>query len=106
MHRTGLTFGTLLAGILVFPCMQASSQQPAFLPGAAHGAQGQLTVMATVVSSVGLVTGPDGEQRMIAANAADPADNVSRLQMVRMVSLTPVADIKAVEKKKLAKKSR
>jgi hypothetical protein len=33
-------------------------------------------------------------------------DDVSRLQMVRMVSLTPVADTKAVEKKKAIKKGR
>ena len=37
---------------------------------------------ATVVTSVGLVIGPDGEPRMVVANAADPADNVSTLQAV------------------------
>ena len=53
--------------------------------------QGNLTVTLTVVSSVGLVVFPNGEKRMIIANAADQADNVSRLQQVKMVQLTPVA---------------
>jgi hypothetical protein len=55
------------------------------MPGSA---QGNLTVTATVVASVGVVIGPDGEQRLIFANAADPSDNVSRLQAVRTVALT------------------
>lgn len=57
--------------------------------GTSAPAQGSLTVTATVVSSVGLVIGPDGEQRLIVANAADPADNVSFLQRTQAVSLTP-----------------
>ncbi|HLZ00007.1 MAG TPA: hypothetical protein VKT33_13180 [Candidatus Angelobacter sp.] len=44
--------------------------------------QGQLTVTATVVASVGLVTGPDGIQRIVVANSPDPADNASRLTPV------------------------
>jgi hypothetical protein len=43
-------------------------------------AQGTLTVTATVVTSVGVITGPNGEQKVVIANAADPADNVSWLQ--------------------------
>jgi hypothetical protein len=53
-----------------------------------QGAQGNLTVTVTVVASVGVVIGPDGEQRLIVANAADPSDNVSRLQPVPTVALT------------------
>ena len=68
-------------------------------PGTGGGAQGTLAGTATVVTSVGLVIGPDGEKRMIIANAADPADNVSSLQMVK---LTPVAD--KVSKPRNAKK--
>jgi hypothetical protein len=58
-------------------------------------------VTATVVSSVGLVVSPDGEQQIIVANAADPRDNVSRMQPVVAVQLTPVA---SGGKKKPAKK--
>lgn len=56
-------------------------------------------VTTTVVSSVGLVTGPNGEQRVVIANAADPKDNVSRLQLV--VTVMPMAD----DKRKSAKKN-
>jgi len=66
----------------------------------AGGDEGRLTVTATVVSSVGLVVGPDGEQRLVVANAVDPRDNVSRLQPVVMVKLTPVADAAPKTKKK------
>jgi hypothetical protein len=45
-----------------------------------------------VVSSVGLVLSPEGEQQIVIANAADVRDNVSRLQPVVAVKLTPVAD--------------
>lgn len=43
-------------------------------------AQGTLTVTVIVVTSVGVITGPNGEPRVVIANAADPADNVSWLQ--------------------------
>ncbi|HZD93146.1 MAG TPA: hypothetical protein VE133_02770, partial [Candidatus Sulfotelmatobacter sp.] len=59
-------------------------------PRARPSAQGTLTVTATIVSSVGLVTGPDGEQHLFLANSPDPADNVARLRPVVMVKLTPV----------------
>jgi hypothetical protein len=45
--------------------------------------------------------GPDGEQRIVAVNATDPRDNVSRLQAVRVVRVEPVAatrrDVKRVK---------
>lgn len=68
--------------------------------GVTGGAEGRLTVTATVVSSVGLVVGPDGEQRLVVANAADPRDNVSRLDSIA-IKLTPVTDaVPKVKKKK------
>jgi hypothetical protein len=82
-----------------------SGQQLHPSPGAARagivgGAEGSLTVTLTVVSSVGLVVGPDGEQRLVVANAADPRDNISRLDTIA-VKLTPVTDaVPKVKKKK------
>jgi|SRR6478672_12505300 hypothetical protein len=73
--------------------LAAFAQQPASpkAGGSAGGsAEGQLSVTLTVVSSVGFVMGPDGEQRMIVTNAADPKDNVSRLKPVIAVALRPV----------------
>lgn len=45
-------------------------------------AEGTLTVTLSVTSSVGVVTGPDGRQRIVVANAAAASDNVSRVQYV------------------------
>lgn len=73
--------GILLCG------MPSSSQQ--VRSGPAKGAEGTLTVTATVVASVGLTTGPDGEPKLIYANSADPRDNVSHLDAIA-VKLTPV----------------
>jgi hypothetical protein len=50
-------------------------------------AQGSLTVTMTVVSSVGLVTGPDGQQRIVVANAVAASDNVSSLRYVRLTDV-------------------
>ena len=50
-------------------------------------AQGSLTVTLTVVSSVGLVTGPDGQQRVVVANAVAASDNVSGLRYVRLTDV-------------------
>jgi hypothetical protein len=99
MHRGRLLFRMAAAGIWLC-CLQAFAQQP-IISAAANGAQGHLTVTATVVSSVGLVLSPEGEQQIVIANAADMRDNVSRLQLVVAVKLTPVAD---GDQKKLAKK--
>jgi hypothetical protein len=51
--------------------------------GARPSAQGTLTVTAMVVSSVGVEISPDGEQRIVVANAVDPRDNVSGLRRVK-----------------------
>jgi hypothetical protein len=93
----------LYAGVLLC-CVRAVAQQPLLSPGSRAEAEGRLTVTATVVSSVGLVVGPDGEQHMIVANASDPRDNVSRLQPVVTVKLTPVADRENPKPKTIKKK--
>jgi hypothetical protein len=85
------------AGILLLYGLQSFAQHTSSPPGG--GGEGHLTVTATVVSSVGLVVGPDGEQRMVVANSADPRDNVSRLQTVT-VKMTPVAEVPKVKVKK------
>jgi hypothetical protein len=90
--------GVLLGGA------QSFAQQP--MLSAKGGAEGRLTVTATVVSSVGLVVGPGGEQQIIVANAIDPRDNVSRLQQVATVQMAPAvgssAHQKPTKEKKLA----
>ena len=87
-----LTTGGLLAGFLLFVSPGAFAQQPKGTMQSGRSAEGTLTVTATVMASVGLVEGPDGEQRMIVANAADPRDNVSTLQPVVRVKLMPLAN--------------
>ncbi len=89
-----LSAGLLLCGLHAFA-------QQSILSSAKGGAEGRLTVTATIVSSVGLVVGPDGEQRMIVANAVDPRDNVSRFQPVVTVQMTPM--MAARENRKPAK---
>jgi hypothetical protein len=89
--------GALLCGVQSFP------QQP--MLSARGGAEGRLTVTATVVSSVGLVVGPGGEQQIIVANAVDPRDNVSRLQQVVTVQMASAAAkeksaLKSIKKKR------
>ena len=90
MHCGKTTKRILLAAILGC-ALHSLAQQPSG-PRAIGSAEGHLTVTLTVVSSVGLVVGPDGEQRLIVANAADPKDNVSRLQPVVAATLTPDAE--------------
>jgi hypothetical protein len=89
MFRGKLLFRMLSAGTMLCG-LHAVAQQP-FLSSAKSGAEGRLTVTATVVSSVGLVVGTDGEQRIIVANAVDPRDNVSRLQSVQMAQMAQAA---------------
>jgi hypothetical protein len=72
----------LLAGLAGGGIAGAQARGAMAMPGSfpAHSAQGQLTVTVTVVASVGLVTGPDGVQRLVVANGSDVADNVSFLK--------------------------
>ena len=72
-------FRVITAGIALC-CLSASGQNRAVSQITGRASEGRLRVAATVVTSVGLVIEPDGEQRIVMANAADPKDNVSRLQ--------------------------
>ena|SRR5215813_7278713 len=45
----------------------------------AASSEGKLVVTATVVTSVSVIINADGTQRIVIANASDPADNVSTL---------------------------
>ena len=66
----------------------ASGQQQSAVPihmAAASGgrADGTLTVTATVVTSVGVILGPGGQQEIVVANAPDSADNVSHFVILK-----------------------
>lgn len=80
MRLRSLNFVPFVAGSLLASGLSGHAQQagPAHASGAGT-AQGQLTVTATVVSSVGVVIGPDGEAQVIVANAADRAENLGLL---------------------------
>jgi hypothetical protein len=67
-----LTIGRILRNTIVFLVFATCSALGA-------SSEGKLTVTATVVTSVSLVTDADGTQRILIANAPDPADNVSTL---------------------------
>ena len=54
----------------------------AMIASPGNNASGSLTVTCIVVTSVGVVTGEDGQQRIVIANAPDPADNVSQFVML------------------------
>jgi hypothetical protein len=86
-----LKLGALLATLLLLGCVHAFAQRPSGTSAleATGGVQGALTVTATVVTSVGVVIGPDGEPRMVVANAVDPRDNVSNLEPVVMARKKP-----------------
>jgi hypothetical protein len=49
----------------------------------AEAANGTLAVTASVQTSVALVIEPNGRQRIVIANAADPRDNTSRLESTK-----------------------
>lgn len=67
----------LLAALVVSAAAQQRSS-----PSRPGVAEGELTVTATVVASVGVVIDENGQPRLIVANAPDPADNVSVLHIV------------------------
>lgn len=98
MRENKFGLGVLLAGIVLFIWVNASAQQiqnrsqkPAGNP------EGSLAITAKVVSSTGLVIGPDGQQRLIVANsAAGQADNGSRLQTAKDEPRAWMADGKSV----------
>src|SRR6266852_9673430 len=92
---------SLAALTVLLLCASSGFAQQGFSyqPSVVHtpSAQGSLTVTATVAASVGVVIGPDGEQKLVFANAADPSDNVSQLQAVRTVTLTSNAGSSSVD---------
>lgn len=59
--------------------------QPAAL-NAQRSVEGSLTVTIIIASSVGVIMGPDRQEHLVAANALDPADNVSRIEYVQLSS--------------------
>ena len=93
-----------LAAVLL-SCLSVSAQQ-AHSTIAGRGAEGTLMVTATIVPSVGLMVGPDGEQRLVYANSVDPRDNVSHLQPVPAVQLIPAAEPTTPSKSQKTKKKK
>jgi hypothetical protein len=106
MHRCRLTLATVLTALLLLCASKGFAQSSMMHTGGSGSAHGNLTVAATVVSSVGLVIGPDGELRLFVANAADPSDNVSSLQPVRTVALTANTDPSLIADAQQKKKKR
>jgi hypothetical protein len=49
------------------------------IPNHPGSTQGQLTVTITIVPSVGVVVGADGQPKVVCANCTDPRDNTSSL---------------------------
>ena len=94
MQQRGFKTLVLLAGILFLGWASASAQQAqprSQKPGSS--AEGTLAVTATVVSSTGVVIGPDGEQHVIVANAADQKDSASPVPAeppTKRVTLSPL----------------
>ncbi len=73
---------------------QSRPVRPSTVPAQSNVAQGELTVTLTIVPSVGVVLDANGQPKLIVANAADPADNVSSLKVF------PAAEQKLGKKKK------
>lgn len=98
MCENKLKLGALFVGAMFFILVNAPAQQIQKRPQRpTSNAEGPLAVTATVVSSTGLVIGPDGRQRLIVANApAGPADKGSHLQTVKDAQRAPMADEKSV----------
>lgn len=57
-----------------------------------QSADGKLKVTATVLTSVSLVIDADGTERILIANASDPADNVSSLVSATLGELNAKAN--------------
>lgn len=81
----------ILAATAFAVCGVAWAQQVQPQPQrTARGAEGTITITATVVSSVGVVIGADGQQQIIVANGADAKDSAPNLAPVKVVTMTPV----------------
>lgn len=81
----------LVAGIAgsTAAAAQARNSPGPTISGLHGSAEGQLTVTLTIVPSVGVVMDPDGQPKLMVANAADPADNVSVLNLIRLTDVPP-----------------
>jgi hypothetical protein len=79
-------------------CITLSAQEKRLVsgPSALEGksGQGQLIVTATVVSSVGIVIGPNGERVIVVANAPSGKDNLAAISPVRRRDLEDVEQSK------------
>jgi hypothetical protein len=67
-------------------------------------AQGGLTVTTIIASSVGVVMGPDRQEHLVAANAVDPADNVSKIEYVQLTPVRPVRKDEQKQSKEMRRK--
>lgn len=107
MQERIFKIAVFLIGLLFFGCVNASAQQvQPKSQSPAGSAEGTLAVTATVVSSTGLVIGPDGQQRVIVANAPDRGDDASPWpaeQAVKVVMLSPVPEPQSDAKPPTAK---
>jgi hypothetical protein len=72
----------LLAGSTLAFGQRKNTASAAMIASPGNSASGTLTVTCIVATSVGVVTGEDGQQRIVIANAPDPADNVSQFVML------------------------
>ena len=84
---------------LLLLCCAVGSAQTARTPFASRQATGTLTVTATVMPSVGVITGPNGEQTLVYANFPDARDNVSFLAVKKQGAPAATADPAAKPKK-------
>src|ERR1700694_2259981 len=78
-----IKFALLLATCGAFASGQAKSAAPTPIDAARSGqAAGALAVTATVITSVVVILGSDGQQKIVVANGSDSADNISRFVML------------------------
>lgn len=70
-----------IARFVVLGLSSAAFGQQRNSPSHPSTAEGELTVTTTVVASVGVVIDENGQPRVIVANAPDPADNASSVQV-------------------------
>ena len=110
MQKGTVKSAAFLAGVLFFATANASAQQlEPRSPKPAGSAEGTLTVTATIVSSTGVVVGPDGQQHIILANGPDPKDSAllwQADQAVKVVLLSPVTGQKQDAKPESGKPKR
>lgn len=96
MQERTFKIAVFLTGLCFFGWVNVSAQQvQSRSQSPAYSAKGTLAVTATVVSSSGVVIGPDGQQHVIVANAPDGKDSASPWpaeQAVKVVTLSPLPE--------------